>query len=212
MSGKGYLVTPDAGTGRGVLVLHSWWGLDDATRAICDSLADAGYLALAPDLVGMNRTTTDPAEAQAWLAESDPNEVADMVLSSTAILRSANETPDAPIGVLGMAMGASWALWLASRSPEMIGAVSFFYGSQDVDHLDVTAAVQGHFAEHDEFVSDDERVLLQAALLLDGTDAEFFEYPTCHHGFFEERATYDEPAATEAWTRVLAFFDSRLGR
>lgn len=117
MSATGYLVMPDAGEGRAVLVLGSWWGLGDAQHAICDAFADAGYVALAPDLVGDGRTTDDAEVARAWLLERDPNVVADLVLSSAAILRSSNETPDAPIGVLGIGMGASWGLWLASPRP-----------------------------------------------------------------------------------------------
>ena len=212
MSATGYLVMPDAGRGRAVLVLGSWWGLGDPQRAICDELADAGFVTLAPDLVGDGRTTDDRDEARTWLAERDPNVVADLVLSSAAILRSSNETPDAPIGVLGLGMGASWGLWLASRAPDQVGALSFFYGTQRVDNLDVTAAVQGHFAEHDDLVDDDDRVLLEAALHLDGTDVEFFDYPGTSAGFFERGPTYDEAAATLAFERTRRFFDDRLGR
>lgn len=203
---------PDAGRGPAVLVLGSWWGLGEAQHAICDSLADAGYVTLAPDLVGDGRTTDDIDVAHTWLAESDPNLVADLVLSSAAILRSSNETPDAPIGVLGTGMGASWGLWLASRAPDQVGALSFFYGLQRVDRLDVTAAVQGHFAEHDEWVDDDDRVLLEAALHLDGTDVGCFDYPGTSSGFLEQGPTYDEAAATLAMTRTLDCFDRNLRR
>lgn len=212
MSSTGYLVMPESGQGRAVLVLGSWWGLGDPQRAICDALADAGYVTLAPDLVGDGRTTDDHEVARTWLAERDPNVVADLVLSSAAILRSSNETADAPIGVLGLGMGASWGLWLASRAPDQVGALSFFYGTQRVDHLDVIAALQGHFAEHDDLVDDDDRVLLEAALHLDGTEVEFFDYPGTSAGFFEHGATYDEAAATLAFTRTLACFDTHLRR
>ena len=210
MSATGYLVMPDAGEGRAVLVLGSWWGLGDAQREICDAFADAGYVALAPDLVGDGRTTDDAEVARAWLLERDPNVVADLVLSSAAILRSSNETPDAPIGVLGIGMGASWGLWLASRAPDQVGALSFISGTQRVDHLDVIAAVQGHFAEHDDLVDDDERVLLEAALHLDGTDVEFFDYPGTSAGFFEQGPNYDEAAATLVFERTLRLFDEHL--
>lgn len=212
MSGTGYLVAPDAGEGRAVLVLGDWWGLDDNVRSTCDRLADAGFLALAPDLVGEARTTADADTARAWLNERDPNVVADLVLSSAAILRSSDLTPAAPVGVLGIGMGASWGLWLASRAPEQVGALSFFYGTQRVDRLDLTAAVQGHFAEHDDLVDDDDRVLLEAALHLDGTSCEFFDYPGTAHGFLEPGPTYDAEAAELAWTRTLAGFDEHLAR
>lgn len=212
MSGSGYLIAPESQSGPAVLVLHSWWGLDDATRSICDHLADAGYVALAPDLVGDGRTTTDADQARAWLAETDPNVVADLILSSAALLRSSDLTPDAPIGVLGMSMGASWALWLASRSPEAVAAAAVFYGTQSVDRLDVSAAVQGHFAGHDDLVSDDDVVLMEASLHVDGTDVTFFSYPDAGHWFFEPGPHHDPEAAELAWERVLGFFAGQIPR
>src|SRR5512141_401263 len=46
----GFLAVPPAGMGPGVLVLHAWWGLNDTMKAICTRLADAGFVAFAPDL------------------------------------------------------------------------------------------------------------------------------------------------------------------
>ena len=65
-------------------------------------------------------------------------------------------TPDGPIGVVGFSMGASWALWLSVRAIDVVAAVVAFYGAQDVDFQGSRSAYLGHFAEHDEFVDDDE--------------------------------------------------------
>ena len=46
----GYLATPIGGTGPGVLVLHAWWGLIPLFRSLCDRLAVAWIVVLAPDL------------------------------------------------------------------------------------------------------------------------------------------------------------------
>lgn len=212
MSGSGYLVAPGGGNGPGVLVLGSWSGLDDALRALCDALADEGYVTLAPDLVGDGRVTEDTTVARDWLAERDMDQVADLVRSSALLLRDSTLTPDAPIGVLGVQMGASWALWLASRFPELVGAVSFYYGSQQVDHLDLTCAVQGHFAEHDDLVHDDDKALLSAALHLGGDDVECFDYAGTSSGFLERGPHHDAQAAATAWGRTLAWFRTHLSR
>src|SRR4051812_48168325 len=45
-AGTGYLAIPDDTSGRGVLVLHSWWGLTPFFRERCDALAEAGFVAL----------------------------------------------------------------------------------------------------------------------------------------------------------------------
>jgi dienelactone hydrolase len=44
----GFLATPPAGTGPGVLVLHAWWGLNDTMKAFCTQLAEAGFVAFRP--------------------------------------------------------------------------------------------------------------------------------------------------------------------
>jgi dienelactone hydrolase len=46
----GYLAVPPAGKGPGVLVLQAWWGLNDSIKEFCRRLADAGFVAFAPDL------------------------------------------------------------------------------------------------------------------------------------------------------------------
>jgi carboxymethylenebutenolidase len=212
-AGSGYVVAPASGHGPGVLVLHSWWGLTPFFRSVCDRLADAGFVALAPDLHGDERTADTPDAAEALLATTDPNRTAHLVLASISALRSMPATPDGPVGIIGFSMGASWALWAAARAAEHVGAVSAFYGSQDIDFTAATAPFQGHFAEHDEFVSADERTYLEAQLRLEGHPVEFFDYPGTGHWFVEEdrAAAYVEAAAELAWERTLAFLHRTLG-
>jgi carboxymethylenebutenolidase len=193
------------------MVLHAWWGLTPFFRRVCDRLADEGFTALAPDL-HLGQTAETPDEAEALLASTDPNRVADLVLSSAATLRYAPSTPDTPIGVLGFSMGASWGLWLSARAPAQVDAAAVFYGTQNVDFADARAAFLGHFAEHDELVSDDERVEMEAHLRLLGKDVEFHHYPGTGHWFFEEdRPPAYVPAAAEAaWSRTMEFFHDKL--
>ena len=55
---SGYLATPDTVRGApGVVVLHAWWGLTEPFRHVCDRLAEAGFIALAPDLYHFTRVT-----------------------------------------------------------------------------------------------------------------------------------------------------------
>ena len=106
-------------------------------------------MALAPDLYG-GRTTDDPEEAGAMLADADMDAAVDLVWYSLLTLHGMPATPDAPVGFLGFSMGASWALWLASRMPEMVGATAVFYGSQSIDMAPAHSAFLGHFAEADD--------------------------------------------------------------
>ena len=211
-AGSGYAVVPDSGSGPGVLVLHAWWGLTPLFKDVCDRLADAGFVALAPDLHGDGRTADTPDEAEALLATTDPNRTANLVVGSIAALRAMPATPEGRIGVLGFSMGASWAFWSAARFPDDVAAVSAYYGGQDVDFAPARAAFQGHFAEIDEFESDDSVAYLEAQLRLAGHPVEFHHYPGTGHWFAEpdRPAAYVEASADLAWERTLAFLHARL--
>jgi carboxymethylenebutenolidase len=209
-AGTAYLTLPDGGEGPGVLVLHAWWGLTPFFKQVCDRLADEGFVALAPDLYG-GATTDDVAEAEAMLHAADMDAMLDLVRSSALTLRAMPATPDAPIGTVGFSMGASWALWLASRVPEAVGATVAFYGTQNVDMTPATSAFLGHFAEVDPYVDEDERTLLEADLHVLDKDVTFHDYPGTGHWFFEAgNAAYDAAAADLAWERTLAFLHRRL--
>lgn len=210
------MVVPDDGPGHGVLVLHSWWGLTRRVKDVVEDLADAGYSALAPDLVD-GHLPDDADQARDLLVATDPNQTAALVLSSVVALRAHSADPDGPVAVLGFSMGASWALWLATRQPDSIDAVVAYYGSQNIDFTGLTAPVLGHFAEFDPLVSEDELVEMQAHLLLLDKHVEFHRYPGTSHGFAEvdqdaftgpESALVTVEATALAWERTLAF----LGR
>ena len=211
-AGQAYLVRPGAdwdGTGPGVLVLSSWWGLTRGIKDFCNRLCDEGFVVLAPDLMDGALPET-AAEAELELAETDPNTTANLVLSSTVALRSATDDPAGPVAVIGFSMGASWALWAATRQPESFDKVVAYYGSQAIDFGDMAARVQGHFAEHDSLVSDDDVVLLEADLFELGRDPEMWHYAGTQHWFAEAGVDghYDEPAAELAWERTLGFLRS----
>jgi carboxymethylenebutenolidase len=205
-AGSAYLVVPDEGPGHGVLVLHSWWGLDAATKGVVERLADAGYTALAPDLLGGIRPQ-DADAARDALAETDPNATAALVLSSVVALRAHSAVPTGPVAVLGFSMGASWALWLGTRQPDSIDAVVAYYGSQDIDFEALSSPVLGHFAEDDPFVTEDQLVEMQAHLLLLDKHVEFHRYEGTGHWFAEDTpiGPADAAAASLAWERTLAF-------
>jgi carboxymethylenebutenolidase len=211
-AGSAYAVVPDSGSGPGVLVLHAWWGLTPYVRTVCDRLADAGFVAVAPDLHGDGRTADTPDEAEALLASTDPNRTAALVVASLSAVRSMPATTSDRVGVLGYSMGASWGLWSAARWPDHVAACVSFYGGQDVDFSSARAAFQVHVAEHDEFESDDDVNYLEAQLRLAGHEVELHRYPGTGHWFTEadRPAAYVPDAAELAWTRAVDFLHRHL--
>jgi len=210
-AGTAYLIRPDGpegpgtGSGPGVLVLSSWWGLTRGVKDLCERLADQGFVALAPDLVGSLPETA--AEAELELERRDPNAVAALLISSVVALRSQTDEPAGPVAVVGFSMGASWALWLATRQPESVSKVVAYYGTQRTSFAELRARVQGHFAEHDELVGETELVELESALFEVGHEPEVWHYPGTRHWFAEPGVTdhHDVEAADLAWLRTLEF-------
>jgi len=207
-----YVVVPDAGTGPGVLVLHAWWGLTPGVRRICDRLADEGFVAMAPDLFdGTEVSTVD--EAQQRLSDADANDLVAAVRASANALIDLPPTTGDRIGVLGMSMGASLALWLAERAPGSVGAAIAFYGAQEIDFERTTAAFQLHLAEHDEYVDETAALFTEALLHLGDEDrpVESHLYPGTAHWFFEpDQPTFDPDAADLAFERSVAFLRQHL--
>lgn len=201
---SGYLAPPDP-TGRpGVVVLHSWWGLDDTVRNMCNRLADAGYAAMAPDLFE-GKVPADEAEARHILTEASPDHLAQTVMVSIEVLASRTDRSDDPVAVIGFGMGGSLALWVATRRAARVSFAASLYGGQSIDFDDVTAAVQLHFSELGGLVEDEEKVTTEAFLHLGGTVPEVYHYDGVADGFAEVgRDAYEEAAAELAWDRILA--------
>lgn len=209
-AGEAFLVDPKGGPGPGVLVLHSWWGLTPWVKDFCRRLADSGYTALAPDLFDGVQPMTE-AEGEAVLGGVDPDELSGLVMSSAQTLRAASADAEHPIAVIGFSMGASLGLWLSARLTREVGSVVAFYGTQSIDFDEATAVYQGHFAEDDHMVSEEDRVVTESFIRLGGRQTDFHLYPGTQHWFFEEGENHDPDAAALAWERVEHFLSETVG-
>ena len=52
-----------------VLITPEWWGLTDYPMRRADALAELGYAALAIDVYGEGKTTTDAKQAYEWMMQ-----------------------------------------------------------------------------------------------------------------------------------------------
>jgi carboxymethylenebutenolidase len=209
---RAYLATPAGGAGRGVLVLHAWWGLTPVFTDVCDRLAAAGYVALAPSLYPGEATAATIAEAEALRDTFDEAAVAPPVVRSAAEqLRGLPGVTGEPIGAIGFSMGAYWALDLSQVRPDDVAAVVVCYGTDDADYHAARAAYLGHFAEHDAYEPLEAVRAMEANIRKAGREVTFHVYPGTHHWFVEpNRPEYDVAAADLAWERTLAFLQSHI--
>jgi carboxymethylenebutenolidase len=197
-----------------VLVLHAWWGLTSVFTDVCDRLAAAGYVALAPSLFPGGATAATLAEAEALVDAHDraPAEAEAVVQAAAEQLRGLAAVTGAQIGVIGYSMGAYWALHLSQVRPDDVGTVAVFYGTDDGDYSTARAAYLGHFAERDDFEPLEAVRALEEKIRAAGREVTFHVYPGTGHWFVEpNRPEYDAEAADLVWERTLAFLKARLG-
>lgn len=208
---RGYLAVPDQG-GAGVLLLHAWWGLTPFFKTLCDRLAAAGFIALAPDLY-RGRTTATIEEAQQLVRVADADEATPRTVRAAADYLLAHPARSgAKLGVVGFSMGAWWAAQLAALAPEEIGAVVLYYGVVAADFAQASAAFLGHFGGRDDFEPLDGVQAMEQELRAAGRDVSIHVYPQAGHWFCEEDRpdALDPEAADQAWERTLAFLRERL--
>jgi carboxymethylenebutenolidase len=217
---SGYLATPDGGTGPGVVVLHAWWGLTEPFRQVCDRLAEAGFVALAPDLYrGKTATTVEDAEALATSLNGEQERVDGDIRGAVQFVRQNGTASPADgrgaFGVIGFSLGGAYALDMSVTLPDEIAAVVIFYATYTgLDFRRAQAAYLGHFAEDDPFEPSESVAQLERELQEAGKRATFYTYPGTTHWFFEPNRpdAYNAEATALAWERTLAFLNAQLRR
>lgn len=213
IAGIGYLAVPESGAGAGILVLQEWWGLVPHIMSVCDRLAAAGYVALAPDLYNGTQTTS-PDEAGRLFMALNIEKTAQKLEASIQYLLDHEAVRGDRIGVVGFCMGGQLALLAATVSAN-IGAVVDFYGihpNVSPDFSQLSAPVLGIFGEKDGFVTPEAVATLTQAIQQAGGTIESHTYPNCDHAFFNDTRpeVYNPDAATDAWDKTLGFFEQQL--
>jgi carboxymethylenebutenolidase len=114
-------------------------------------------------------------------------------------------------------MGGGFVLLLAAQQGDRVGAAVPFYGVGPAvpdTYPGLTAAVQGHYGEQDDFYPvDDARAQEQQIRTESGAEVEFHYYPAGHafHNDTNALGTYDAASAKQAWERTVAFLRTELG-
>jgi carboxymethylenebutenolidase len=210
---RGYLALPEGGSGPGVLVLHAWWGLNPFIRRLCDRLAFEGFTAFAPDVYQGN-VARSIDEAKYLRDQVQRERVLATLTGALAYLRGQAALTSPRVALLGLSMGASYALRLSVTRPHDIAAVVAFYGTSGGKFDHAEAAYQGHFAEQDPFASAASIVGLESRLRAARRPVEFFTYPGTGRWFFEDDrpGAYHAAATQKAWSRTLRFLHKHLNR
>jgi len=210
---RGYLALPERGAGPGVLVLHAWWGLNDTMRAVCTRLAEAGFVAFAPDLYhGKVADTIADAEILGQALDANHLQAKAEIADATGFLNEHADQARAGLAVIGFSLVAYYALNLAAADPDHIRSVVICYGTGGGDFSSSKAAYLGHFAENDEYEPQSNVDELEESLRRAGRLVTLYRYPGTGHWFFEPDRTkaYNQAAASLAWERTLTFLRSSI--
>jgi carboxymethylenebutenolidase len=197
----------------GVLVIHEWWGLNDDIKAITRRLAGEGYVALAVDLYG-GATATTPDQAQQLMTTvlEDPMRAQRNLSQAYDYLEKYALAPR--IGSIGWDLGGGWSLQAALLFPDSLDAMVMYYG-QVVNDRNQLAKLRmpllGFFGSEDKSIPVRDVQAFRSTLSDLSKNAEILIMVGDDHAFANPTSrTYDERAATEAWSKTLQFLARNL--
>lgn len=197
-----------------VLVIHEIHGLSDWVRGLCDQLAEAGYVAIAPDLLsgmgpdgGGTESFDSVEDVHRMMPKLPPEQITadlDAVADYVVKLPAAKGT----VSVAGFCWGGGQSLRYATNNDDDLAAAFVFYGYQPIDAEGVARIdfpVYGFYAENDARIN----AALPEVKKLMADAKKTFEpviYEGAGHGFMRQG---EDPAGLpgnqkgrdEAWAR-----------
>jgi carboxymethylenebutenolidase len=196
-----------------VVVIHEIFGLSDWVRSVADQLAEAGYIAIAPDLL------SGTAPGGGGTAELGGGDAVRRAISSlppdqiTADLKAVAEhvaklpACNGRVAVAGFCWGGAQTFRAATNLKD-IKAAFVFYGSGPEDEAGfprINCPVYGFYAENDNRVNST-LPKSEEAMRKAGKTYEPVTYPGAGHGFMRageapDASEANKKARTDAWKR-----------
>lgn len=215
-----YVSYPESKTpSSAVVVIQEIFGINKVMRDICDNLAAAGFIAIAPDLFwrqesGVQLTDKSEAEwAQAFKLYQGFNVALGIEdLKSTLAHIRKDENCSGKAGTLGYCLGGKLAFLMAARSDADCNVSYYGVGIQDMldEAGDIRHQLLMHIAEKDKFVPMPAQQKIRAALN-SHDNVEIHVYPGVDHAFAREGGEhYDKEAAHMANARTADFLAQHL--
>jgi carboxymethylenebutenolidase len=214
----GYLATPESGSGPGVVVIQEIFGVNDVMRSITDGFAEAGYMALCPDIFWRqepgiqlsDQTEEEWARAFELFNGFDLEKGVQDLDSTIETLRAMDGCSD-KVGAVGFCLGGRLAYLTATRTKA--DAAVGYYGVMLTEHLNETinAPLVLHMASEDEFCPKEQQAEIRAAL--EGNDkATVYVYEGQDHAFARVGGKhFDQASADAGRERTLDHFRVHLG-
>ncbi len=157
-----FVVFPEKSTKtQAVIVIHENRGLTDWVRSCADQMAEAGYLAIAPDLLSQfseniqqTRDFASSDDARNAIYQLDPDQVTNDL---NAVYQYVASIPacNGKISVVGFCWGGTQSFRYATNNPDLKAAL-VFYGTAPKEQSEIqkiNAPVYGFYGGNDERVN-----------------------------------------------------------
>ncbi|HSJ46874.1 MAG TPA: dienelactone hydrolase family protein [Euzebyales bacterium] len=205
---RAYVAEPDGPVRGCVVVVHDAYGLLPHVRFLCDELAAAGFVAMAPDLFA-GSVARSQAQASRLLEELTAVRVG-RVLDAALRAFDALGHGDCPHGAVGFSIGSEFAFGLLAAGH--LRALVAYDGMPTVEDREAIAApLLLHWAGTDRWDDDCAPDRLVSDLLARGVDVETHTYEGTVHGFANaDIDAFDLAAAEQAWNRTIRFLTDHL--
>lgn len=186
----------------GVVVLMEGDGISPQLLRVCQRLARAGYATIAPDLY-WRFGGSDPAKSRDHIRALQPADGLADIVEAVEWLRASGASR---VGATGFCMGGGYTYVAAVAGA--IDAAAPFYGGGIPGLFDtVQCPLLAFFGGQDRWIPRDEIARVEAQ-----HPGDVIVYEDAEHGFMRDGSeSYHETAATDAWARLLAFFQQHLG-
>lgn len=216
---EAYCAKPARTPRAAIVVIQEIFGVNAGIRRKCDTLADAGYLAIAPDLFwrlrpGIQLDPDVPDQMQEALDLMGRFDQDAGIRDIQAAIQTARQmVGGGKVGVVGYCLGGRLAFMSAARTDT---DASVGYYGVGIDTLlgeknAIAHPVLLHVPEEDHFVDKDAQARMHAGLD-DHPKVSLYDYPGEDHGFAAEfGARRSDTAARLADERTSAFFAEHLG-
>lgn len=209
---KGYLARPKAaGKYGGVIVIHENRGLNPHIQDVTRRVAQAGYLAVAPDALSPFGGTTNDEAARTQFGQLDAKKNLNNFIKAVDYLKSRPDC-NGKIACVGFCWGGAMANQLAVNVPDLKAAVPYYGRQADVaDVPKIKAALMLHYGGMDERINAGIPAY-EEALKKAGVAYELYVYEGAQHAFNNDTAPtrYNEAVAKLAWERTLRLFGEKL--
>ena len=185
----GYFAAPETDAPvAGVIVAPEWWGRNDYTEQRARELAEHGYAALAIDMYGDKKVTTNSDQAYQWMMQTfeDPDTIVNRAKAALDTLAAQDEVNPEKLAAIGFCYGGKVALDLA-RSNAPLNAVATFHANLSpkapAQEGQVQAEILVLHGEKDSMVSLDDVASFKEEMQAAKVEHNVIVFENAKHGF-----------------------------